>query len=340
MPFSGGENISLIGVDIHKRYCLGIIEENNKVIAKMRFSNTEQGWSDFLKKEDDIDSVIIEAGSVSERTLRYLEDLNVQVKMVHPKKARLIAEATIKTDELDAKRLIDLEKVGVLPEVWIPPREIRDVRHLCRYRYFLVQIRTKIKNRIHFELDREDLNVERLTYEYLETVRDRTIMIDQLYRLLKETNEKIREVEKEIEKKYSENEYSRIIDTVPGISKYGSLLLAMEIGDINRFMNSKKLSSYAGLVPREYQSGTKEWKGHITKEGNRWIRWILDECLAIHVNVCPDSPISLYYKSLIPIKGKGKAKIAAERRLLSVIYIMLKENITFDQYIRMINRAI
>jgi hypothetical protein len=90
----------------------------------------------------------------------------------------------------------------------------------------------------------------------------------------------------------------------------------------------------------EYQSGTKEWKGHITKEGNRWIRWILDECLAIHVNVCPDSPISLYYKSLIPIKGKGKAKIAAERRLLSVIYIMLKENITFDQYIRMINRAI
>ncbi|MGB9762783.1 MAG: hypothetical protein ACPLW7_02065, partial [Minisyncoccia bacterium] len=93
MPFSGGENISLIGVDIHKRYCLGIIEENNKVIAKMRFSNTEQGWSDFLKKEDDIDSVIIEAGSVSERTLRYLEDLNVQVKMVHPKKARLIAEA-------------------------------------------------------------------------------------------------------------------------------------------------------------------------------------------------------------------------------------------------------
>ena len=165
-------------------------------------------------------------------------------------------------------------------------------------------------------------------------------MIDQLYRLLREINEKIREVEKEIEKKYSENEYSKIIDTVPGISKYVSLLLTMEIGDINRFMNSKKLTSYAGLVPREYQSGTKEWKGHITKEGNRWIRWILDECLAIHVNVCPDSPISLYYKSLIPIKGKGKAKISAERKLLSVSYIMLKENITFDQYIKMITRAI
>ncbi|MGC8630729.1 MAG: IS110 family transposase [Thermoplasmata archaeon] len=126
----GGEKISIIGVDIHKNYCLGIIEKNNTVITKLKFSNTEQGLSNFLKGDDNIDSVIIEAGSVSERTLRYLEDLNVQVKMVHPKKARLIAEATIKTDELDAKRLIDLEKVGVLPEVWIPPREIRVLSNL------------------------------------------------------------------------------------------------------------------------------------------------------------------------------------------------------------------
>ena len=118
-----------------------------------------------------------------------------------------------------------------------------------------------------------------MTYKYLETVKEKTIMIDQLYRLLREINEKIREVEKEIEREYSNNEYSKIIDTIPGISKYGSLLLSMEIGDINRFSNSKKLASYAGLVPREYQSGTREWKGHITKEGNKWIRWILDECL-------------------------------------------------------------
>jgi len=181
VPFSGGENISLIGVDIHKKYCLGIIEKNNTVITKLKFSNTEPGWSNFLKGEDDIDSVIIEAGSVSERTLRYLEDLNVQVKIVHPKKVRLKAEATIKTDDLDAKRLIDLEKVGVLPDVWIPPKEIRDVRHLCRCRYFLVQTRTRVKNRIHFELDRKDANIEKLTYKYLEGVRDRTIMIAHLY---------------------------------------------------------------------------------------------------------------------------------------------------------------
>lgn len=284
--------------------------------------------------------MITEAGSVSERTLKYLEDLDLQVKMVHPKKVRLMAEAIIKTDDLDATRLIDLEKVEVLPDVWIPPKEIRDVRYLCRYRYFLVQTRTRVKNRIHFELDKKDVNVEKLTYKYLEGVRDKTIMIAHLYRLLGEINENIKEVEKEIERKYSENEYFKIIDTVPGISKYGLLLLAMEIGDINRFANSKKLSSYAGLVPREYQSGTKEWKGHITKEGGKWIRRILDECLAIHVKVALDSPISIYYNDLIPAKGKGKAKIAAERRLLSVIYTMLKEKITFNQYIKMIKRAI
>jgi hypothetical protein len=100
--------------------------------------------------------------------------------MEHPKKVRLIAEATIKSDELNAKRLIDLENVGVLPEVWTSPREIGDVRHLCMHRYFPFKIGTKIMNRIHFELDREDINVKRLTYVYPETVRDRTIMIDKL----------------------------------------------------------------------------------------------------------------------------------------------------------------
>jgi len=85
--------------------------------------------------------------------------------MAIPRKARLIAEATIKTDEPDAKRLIDLEKVGLLPESWIPSREIRDIRHLSRYRCYLVQIRTKIKSRIHYELNREDINVKTLTYE-------------------------------------------------------------------------------------------------------------------------------------------------------------------------------
>jgi transposase len=97
-----------------------------------------------------------------------------------------------------------------------------------------------------------------LTYKYLETVRDRTIMIALLYRYLREINEKVKQVEKEIDNKYSENEYSKIMDTVPTISKYGSLLLTMEIGYINRFINSKKLKSYAGQVPKEYQSETKE----------------------------------------------------------------------------------
>ena len=155
--------------------------------------------------------------------------------------------------------------------------EIRDVRHLCRYRYFL-QIRIKIKNKSDFELDSEDLNVKNLTYKYFSTVRDRTIMIDLLYRYLKEINENVKQVEKEIDNKYSENEYPKMMDTVPTISKYGSLLLTMEIDDIKRFMNSNKLISYENLAPKEYQSETKEWKRHITKEGNKWIRWILDEC--------------------------------------------------------------
>jgi len=85
VPFSGGENISLIDVDIHKKYCLGIIEGNNTE-TKLRFPNTRNGWKAFLKNEEHIYKVTIEAGSVSEKTLRSLEDLNVPEKWQIPEK--------------------------------------------------------------------------------------------------------------------------------------------------------------------------------------------------------------------------------------------------------------
>jgi len=83
--------MSLIGVDIHKRYCVGVIERNN-MTSKRKFPNTEEGWNGFLKNEEHIDKVIIEAGSVSEKTIRFLEDLGIAVKMANPKKVRLIAD--------------------------------------------------------------------------------------------------------------------------------------------------------------------------------------------------------------------------------------------------------
>jgi len=116
--------------------------------------------------------------------------------------------------------------------------------------------------------------------------------------------------------------------TVPGIGYYSALLVKSEIGDINRFPFGEKLCSYAGLVPSTYQSGGMVRHGGITKEGSRWLRWIMIQCVSAHVRVC-DSWISRSYWCLAGRRGKNTDRVAAARKLLMVCYSVLKNKRPF-----------
>ena len=174
-----------IAIDVHKKYCYGIVAIDKKIVNENRFRNTREGWRSFLPKDTRDTRIVIEATSVTERILRILEDMEIKPVVADPNKVRIIAEACVKTDEKDAKRLLMLDMADLIPETWVADRETRELRHLVRYRAFLVRNATKIKNRLHMELDREDLDVENITYKYLEKVKDRTPMIGQLYELLR-----------------------------------------------------------------------------------------------------------------------------------------------------------
>ena len=155
----------------------------------------------------------------------------------------------------------------------------------------------------------------------------------------KQTKDKIREIEKVIDEKYEENRYAEIINTIPGFGKYSSLLLAVEIDDVNRFSTSDKICGWAGLVPRTHQSGNSLWHGRITKKGNKWVRWCLEQCILAHIRFCPDSPISKFYRKIKEKKGQGVAAVAASRKMLAIIYWMLKNSITFQDYLNRRNTS-
>ena len=131
---------------------------------------------------------------------------------------------------------------------------------------------------------------------------------------------------KEEEKKFKETE---LLKSIPGVSTFSALVILAEIGDVNRFPDEKKIFSYAGLVPSVHKSGDKVYYGHITKQGSKYLRWILVECARIHVRKC-DSKITEFYRKL---KRKGKhenvAIIGAARKLLQTIYYMLKKEESF-----------
>ncbi|MDE1864019.1 MAG: IS110 family transposase, partial [Candidatus Micrarchaeota archaeon] len=138
-------------------------------------------------------------------------------------------------------------------------------------------------------------------------------------------NRRIEEFDEMIDKVAYFNRYARLIYTIPGIGRIGALTIASEIGDINRFKEEFNLSSYAGLVPKIHQSGSVQYMGHIT-HGNNFIKRILVECVQIHFRRCPHSPITLSYNRIKRRAGHKKAVIAAARRLLRVIYYMLKRD--------------
>jgi len=118
-----------------------------------------------------------------------------------------------------------------------------------------------------------------------------------------------------------------LLNTIPGVGYFNALLLVAEIGDVNRFPDSEKLCSYAGLVLSVRRSGNKTVYGSITKEGSKWIRWALTQ--AVHVHVRYDSRLSKFYNRLAVKKGKQVAAVATARKMLKAVYWMLKRKEPF-----------
>ncbi|KON29848.1 hypothetical protein AC480_02425 [miscellaneous Crenarchaeota group archaeon SMTZ1-55] len=112
------------------------------------------------------------------------------------------------------------------------------------------------------------------------------------------------------------------LTTIPGVGHYLALLLVAEIGDVHRFPDAEKICSSMGIVPSVRQSGNHTVYGPITKEGSKWVRWALTQ--AVHAHVRYDTRLTRFYRRLAKAKGTQVATVATARKMLTVIYWMLK----------------
>ena len=134
---------------------------------------------------------------------------------------------------------------------------------------------------------------------------------------------KITETSALVEALYEKLPEAQLIRTVPGFGKFLSVMVAVEIADIGRFENVGHLHSYAGVIPSTHSSGERTYHGKIIRAGNRWLRWAAVE--AVWPGICADFDLRCYYDRLKKRKGANSAKVATARRLLIIIYRMLKE---------------
>jgi transposase len=146
--------------------------------------------------------------------------------------------------------------------------------------------------------------------------------LDGYIRIAELATELIREITTKIKEVVSVTPQAQLLMTVPGISYYSALLILSEIGQIERFPSAKHLCSYAGLVPSVYSSGSKSFHGRITKQGSRWLRWI---CVEISIHTANgDATFQNLYRRICRRRGLAMAKVAVARKILTVIYAMLK----------------
>ena len=322
-----------VGLDVHKRFCYGtVMSGEGEVVRDGKFSRDKSGLREFLEGVGEA-TVVLEAGYCWQPVYEWLENDGFKVKVAHPLKTKAIAEAKVKTDKVDSRILAHLLRADLVPESWVPSKAIRALRSVVKHRAFLVRARTKLKNRVHAELDRRDvdLKVPLFTRRGRELLRGLGIgAVNQLLSVMEVLDVQIREVSVEIEGLARGNADALLLTTIPGVGYYNALLLVAEIGDVNRFPDSERLCSYAGLVPSVRRSGNSAVYGSITKEGSKWIRWALTQ--SVHVHVRQDTSLSVFYRRLAGKKSKQVAVVATARKMLKVIYWMLKNREEFHPW--------
>ena len=209
-------------------------------------------------------------------------------RLCNPLEAKRRMGLTNKTDKLDARGLAILLRNGTLPEVWIPPSELRDQRELLRLRIFLVRLRTRVKNRIHGTLARYNVQIPGADLFGAEARRQLEARLPELAEHSRESivqelatldflETQIESAEQRLEAIMQVSVEADLLKTLPCVGTVLSMVLMLEIGRVDRFPTAAHLASYAGLVPRVQSSGGHTRMGQVCANVNRNLKWAFVE---------------------------------------------------------------
>lgn len=328
------------GIDAHKRTCtIVIVDDQGKKIKEGVVKTDEFEIKGFFAPYKDRISAVVETCLNWFFIHKVLHGYIKEIKVAEAYKLRIIAEAKVKTDSLDALHLAQLLRIGYIPEIYIPNEKTIKLRELIRARIYLVRLKTRMKNKIHSLLDKNGFHNHPGTDLFGKAgrnfLRQLTIgkpeegIIARYLGIIEKLEEDIKAFEITVSNNIDETKEIKLLRSIPGIGKISSQLLLAEIGEIKRFRTKGKLCSFAGLCPRVYNSGEVERRGHITKAGNANMRWILTECAQVASRHSPG--IRKVFCRIQRKHGTKVAIIAVARTLLEVVFNVLTKGEEFSE---------
>ena len=334
-----------IGLDCHKKYDHAtMIDTATGEVKAKRLTHLKEDFAEFIGERSDT-RLVMESCWNWCKTYELVEDLVEEVTLAHPLKVRAIASAKIKTDAIDSRTLAELLMADLVPQAHLRKAENRIKQRVIRHRAFLIVMRTRLKCRIHDLVDSQLLSRDVIQAKPVNifskkgmkwlcslelTTEEERKMSDSYLRLLEVINREIASSNEMIKEIYDKDKDAQLLATIPGIGVTLATLISTEIDGIERFKSPAKLCSYAGLVPSTHSSGGKTYHGRITSEGNRWLRWGLIEA-AVPASY-GDAEIRRQLDDLRKIKSGNVAKTIMARRLLKIVYHVLKERRVYVPY--------
>lgn len=324
-----------IALDIHKEYILvgGMNTSQEWILPlhKLEMSRFEEWAKRHLCESD---AVVIETTTNVWDIYDIVQPLVGHAVVAHAGAVRQIAEARVKTDKEDVKRLIRLLIADIVPEVWIPPQPVRELRGLISYRQRLVKTGAMIRNRLHSLLHRHNLLLPEegladgewwAQQEKISTLE--TLQIQQELSLLAQIEAHKAEVDRELGKQSLGELWGKQairLMQLPGMGVVIAMTVLSAIGEIHRFEDANHLVGYSGLGAGVHDSGQEHIEKRITKSGRKELRWAMVEAAWRAVRMSPYWK-EQYEKYLKRMRRPNQAIVVVARKLLVAVWHVLNK---------------
>lgn len=328
------------GIDLaSKASALCVMDETGAILWEEEIATDTDGLRTRLGGAERL-KCVVEASPLAEWTAQTLEELGHEAVIIDARRAKALVCTKKKTDRINARDLANMARTGWYTAVHRKSAMARELRTYLTARAGLVETSTALNAQIRGLLRAHGIKlgkvaerdfegkVQRLIQERVPTLVD---ALSPLLALWRQAIDAAETLNKEITARAKHDAVCRRLMSVPGIGPLTAAAYQATIDDPSRFQRSAQVGAYLGLVPSVYQSGDIDYRGRITKEGDRLLRWLLVEAahnLLSHTQ--RDCALKRWGERLEAHKGTGKARVAVARKLAIILHRLWLTGETFD----------
>ena len=331
----------IIGCDLHARQqTLAMLETTTGEMLNQTLMHEGNEVREFYAQLPHPVLVGIEATGSMHWFLKLMEELGIECQVGHPATIRAAEPRKQKHDRRDADLILKLLAEKRFPAIWLPTKELLDLRALLLHRHQWTRMRTRIQNALQAIALANGLRrgASLWSYDGQAKIAFLPLMPHASYRrsalqaMYKKMEKEIENLTQQVAEQAQQRCGARLLMTHPGVGPVTALATDVFLGDPRRFVDGKALASYVGLIPREYSSGERQRFGGVSKQGNPLLRFLW--CEAGTHAVRRDPELKRFYRRKLVQKGLGKARVAVARKLGIRLWIMLRDEIDYQEFCR------